>query len=78
VAFATHIRHIVPWAEGKQGWRRHRPVAACTGQHLGADRPGAACAAFLRDNPKAALQWRHEADLRRFEQRYTFSPTSSQ
>ncbi|MFB4271423.1 hypothetical protein [Nonomuraea sp. GTA35] len=75
----TSLEHA--FLPGASLWRKageHRPVAACAGQHLGADRPGAACAAFLRDNPKAALQWRHEADLRRFEQRYTFSPAPSQ
>jgi adenosine deaminase len=59
--------------QGESLWRKpddHRPVDACAGETLGARRPGARCEAFLRASPKAALQWRQEADFGRFELRY--------
>jgi adenosine deaminase len=58
---------------GESLWRKaddHHPADVCARETLGAERPRARCAAFLRANPKAALQWRQEADFGRFELRY--------
>ncbi|MEV4170686.1 hypothetical protein [Nonomuraea sp. NPDC049709] len=74
----TSLEHA--FLPGASLWRavgEHRPVAACAGQVPGTDRPGGACAAFLRASDKARVQWQHESDLRRFEQRYTASPAPS-
>ncbi len=51
---------------GESLWRGpddYRPVDACA-------QPGLRCEAFLRASPKAALQWRQEADFGRFELRH--------
>jgi adenosine deaminase len=59
--------------QGESLWRKpddYRPVDACAREGLGARRPGARCETFLRASPKAALQWRQEADFGRFELRY--------
>jgi adenosine deaminase len=43
------------------------PVAACTGQPLGASKPSAGCGAFLDGSEKAAAQWELERRFRVFE-----------
>ncbi|MFJ5921409.1 adenosine deaminase [Kitasatospora sp. NPDC092948] len=45
----------------------YRPVAECQDRPLGT-KPTSACAALLRDNPKAALEWQQEGAFRDFEQ----------
>jgi adenosine deaminase len=60
--------------QGESLWRKadeYHPVDACARERLGVERPGARCAAFLRANPKAAVQWHQEADFGRFELRYS-------
>jgi len=48
----------------------YRPVPPCAGQNPGRRHPEGACAAFLTENHKAALQWRLEEQLAAFaEQR---------
>jgi len=44
-----------------------RPVAACSGEFLGAEKPSAACAAFLKSSEKAQQQWELERRFRAFE-----------
>jgi len=44
--------------------------AACKGQTLGADKPTAACKAFLDSNEKAAAQWELERRFRAFEAKF--------
>lgn len=65
----TGIEHIflpgddlwsVPDAWGK-------PVAACAAQPLGADKPTARCAEFLKSSEKATQQWELERRFRAFE-----------
>lgn len=48
----------------------YRPTRACSGDIIGGTKPSAACSALLRRSPKAAAQWRQEADFLKFEQRY--------
>ena len=43
------------------------PAAACKGQTLGAEKPSAACKAFLDASEKAAAQWELERRFRAFE-----------
>ncbi len=43
------------------------PVAACSGQVLGGDRPSRACKTFLDGSPKAAEQWELERRFRAFD-----------
>ena len=44
-----------------------RPIAACSRQPLGAETPAPACAAFLRESPRAAQQWELEHRFQSFE-----------
>jgi adenosine deaminase len=44
-----------------------RPVAACSGEFLGAEKRSAACAAFLKSSEKAQQQWELERRFRAFE-----------
>ncbi len=44
-----------------------RPVAACSAEFLGAEKPTAACAAFLKSSEKAQQQWELERRFRAFE-----------
>ena len=46
------------------------PVAACKGQPLGAEKPSAACKAFLDSSEKAAAQWELERRFRDFEAKW--------
>ncbi|HUA01465.1 MAG TPA: hypothetical protein VMB02_14115 [Candidatus Aquilonibacter sp.] len=43
------------------------PVAACTRDTLGAEKPSAGCGAFLARSPKAKAQWELERRFRAFE-----------
>ncbi|MFN7096356.1 MAG: adenosine deaminase [Gammaproteobacteria bacterium] len=51
------------WSDAKQ----FTPVTVCARDQLGGDKPSPACAAFLKDNPKAQLQWQLENQLAAFE-----------
>jgi adenosine deaminase len=44
-----------------------RPVAACSTEFLGAEKPSAACTAFLKSSEKAQQQWELERRFRAFE-----------
>ena len=44
-----------------------RPVAACSAESLGAEKPTAACDAFLKASEKAQQQWELERRFRAFE-----------
>ena len=44
-----------------------RPVAACAGQALGSETPGAGCAAYLKASPHASQQWELERRYQLFE-----------
>jgi adenosine deaminase len=46
------------------------PVTACKGQALGAEKPSAACKAFLDASEKAAAQWELERRFREFEAKW--------
>lgn len=46
------------------------PAAACKGQAPGAEKPSAACKAFLDKNEKAAAQWELERRFREFEGKF--------
>jgi adenosine deaminase len=46
------------------------PAAPCTAQPLGADKPTAACQAFLDGSEKAAQQWELERRFRAFESKF--------
>jgi adenosine deaminase len=56
---------------GPSLWREQdvftRPVAACSSEFLGAEKPSAACAAFLKSSEKAQQQWELERRFRAFE-----------
>jgi adenosine deaminase len=56
---------------GPSLWREQdgfaRPVAACSTEILGAEKPSAGCAAFLKSSEKARQQWELERRLRAFE-----------
>jgi hypothetical protein len=52
------------WAETKVVFR---PVAACAGDALGAEKPSSECGKFLAANERAREQWKLEADFRQFE-----------
>ena len=60
------------FAPGASLWlepgRYRRPVAACAGQLIGGVDPTPACALYLDENRRAALQWTLERDLREFEE----------
>ena len=44
-----------------------RPVAACSTEFLGAEKPSGVCAAFLKSSEKAQQQWELERRFRAFE-----------
>ena len=46
------------------------PAAACKGQPLGAEKPSAACKAFLDSSEKATAQWELERRFRAFEAKF--------
>ena len=56
---------------GSSLWREQdvftRPVVACSAEFLGAEKPSAACAAFLKSSEKAQQQWELERRFRAFE-----------
>ncbi len=56
---------------GASLWREQdvftRPIAACSSEFLGAERPSANCAAFLKSSEKAQQQWELERRFRAFE-----------
>jgi adenosine deaminase len=56
---------------GPSLWREQdvftRAVAACSSEFLGAEKPSAACAAFLQSSEKAQQQWELERRFRAFE-----------
>ena len=56
---------------GASLWREQdvftRPVAACSSEFLGAEKPSANCAAFLKSSEKAQQQWELERRFRAFE-----------
>ena len=65
----TGIEHN--FLPGPSLWREPdvftRPVAACSAEFLGAEKPSAACAAFLKSSEKAQQQWELERRFRLFE-----------
>jgi adenosine deaminase len=65
----TSLEH--DFLPGESLWREQdvftRPVAACSGELLGAEKPTAACAAFLKSSEKAQQQWELERRFRAFE-----------
>ena len=65
----TGIEHN--FLPGPSVWREPdvftRPVAACSAEFLGAEKPSAACAAFLKSSEKAQQQWELERRFRLFE-----------
>src|SRR6202030_733781 len=56
---------------GTSLWREQdvftRAVAACSSEFLGAEKPSAGCAAFLKSSEKAQQQWELERRFREFE-----------
>jgi adenosine deaminase len=56
---------------GASLWREQdvftRPLAACSSEFLGAEKPSANCAAFLKSSEKAQQQWELERRFRAFE-----------
>ncbi|MFI6609839.1 adenosine deaminase [Streptomyces sp. NPDC050507] len=54
------------WAAGSAP-SGYRTVSACAGSRPGDAHPGARCARYLADNPKAATQWRQETAFAAFE-----------
>jgi adenosine deaminase len=56
---------------GPSLWREQdiftRPVTACSAEFLGAEKPSASCARFLKSSEKAQQQWELERSLRAFE-----------
>jgi adenosine deaminase len=56
---------------GPSLWREQdvfaRPVAACSSEFLGVDKPSAGCAAFLKSSEKAQQQWELERRFHAFE-----------
>jgi len=56
---------------GPSLWREQdvfsRPVAGCSSEFLGAEKPSSACAAFLKSSEKAQQQWELERRFRAFE-----------
>jgi len=55
------------WASTKIAFR---PVAACSADNLGAEKPTAACAKFLAENERAREQWKLEASFAEFEKKF--------
>lgn len=67
----TTLEHA--FIEGASLWRApddFRPAPPCAGDRLGSSTPSPACQNLLTSSPKAALQWRHEAELVAFERRH--------
>ncbi|MFI6947749.1 adenosine deaminase [Streptomyces sp. NPDC050422] len=54
------------WAAGSAP-SGYRAVPACADSRPGSAHPGARCARYLADNPKAATQWRQETAFAAFE-----------
>ncbi|MFI6861082.1 adenosine deaminase [Streptomyces sp. NPDC050421] len=54
------------WAAGSAP-SGYRTVPACADSRPGSAHPGARCARYLADNPKAATQWRQETAFAAFE-----------
>ena len=71
------LKHLVrtglehSFLPGTSLWREEdvftRPVADCASDQLGADKPSASCAGFLKSNDKARQQWELERRFRAFE-----------
>jgi adenosine deaminase len=65
----TSLEH--DFLPGPSLWREPdvftRPVAACSSEFLGAEKPSATCVAFLKSSEKAQQQWVLERRLRAFE-----------
>jgi adenosine deaminase len=65
----TSLEH--DFLPGPSLWREQdvftRPAAACSSEFLGAEKPSAACAAFLKSSEKAQQQWELERRFRAFE-----------
>jgi adenosine deaminase len=65
----TSLEH--DFLPGPSLWREQdvftRPVAACSTEFLGAEKPSAACATFLKSSEKAQQQWELERRFRAFE-----------
>lgn len=57
--------------DGQDLWAQQdvygRVVPSCSGQMIGADKPSAKCAAFLKASDKATQEWELEGRFRRFE-----------
>ena len=65
----TSLEH--DFLPGPSLWRDQdvftRPVAACSSEFLGAEKPSTSCAAFLKSSEKAQQQWELERRFRAFE-----------
>jgi adenosine deaminase len=65
----TSLEH--DFLPGASLWREQdvftRPVSACSSEFLGAEKPTATCAAFLKSSEKAQQQWELEHRFRAFE-----------
>src|SRR5271156_183809 len=65
----TSLEH--DFLPGPSLWREQdvytRPVAACSSEFLGAEKPSTSCAAFLKSSEKAQQQWELERRFRAFE-----------
>jgi adenosine deaminase len=65
----TSLEH--DFLPGSSLWREQdvftRPVAACSAEFLGAEKPSSNCAAFLKSSEKAKQQWELERRFRAFE-----------
>jgi adenosine deaminase len=65
----TSLEH--DFLPGASLWREQdvftRPVSACSSEFLGAEKPTATCAAFLKSSEKAQQQWELEHRVRAFE-----------
>ena len=65
----TGLEH--DFLSGPSLWREPdiftRPVTPCSSEFLGAEKPSAACAAFLKSSEKAQQQWELERRFRAFE-----------
>jgi len=55
------------WAETKAAFR---PVAGCTRDNPGAEKPPAECADFLASNERARAQWKLETQFVEFESKF--------
>jgi adenosine deaminase len=51
-----------------------RIAPACAGDVPGADKPAAACQAFLAANERARMQWKLEGEFAKFEKKYETMP----